>query len=469
MRLRSAAISALSVLLLAPAFSLVSAAPSDAAAGGRFVTTWDTAPDATIELYLYGDVDVSVSWGDGTSTVVDAFRAPASDPGLAHTYVDGGATHRVVVTGTFGRFGSNFRSPDGLQTVEEWDATSTTDLSFAFYGAQQLRGVAEIPDGVTDLSYAFSSSTFNGPLAGLDVSSVENMEFMFQTSAFDQPIGDWDVSRVTTMAHMFTGASSDAPADFRSPFNQPIGDWDVSHVTTMDGMFSRSLFNQPIGSWDVSSVTNLNWVFLESPFNQPIGDWDVSHVTTVYGTFGRSPFNQPIGDWDVSGITDESLMGWTFWNADRFNQDLSSWCVPTIRRAPYFFDEGADAWTRPRPRWGTCPGDGSDIVDPSGSFGSVAVEDRIVRLTGRASDDRGVRNVAVTIRNPATGRWLQRDGTWGGYQKLYAKVGTTGATSTGWKFRRAVPAGTFGISLVVVDTSGNSNPEPRPWRRIIVR
>jgi len=44
-----------------------------------------------------------------------------------------------------------------------------------------------------------------------------------------------------------------------------------------------------------------------------------------------------------------------FFVAESFNQDLSDWCVSLLPSEPSDFDDGATAWTEPRPIWGTCP------------------------------------------------------------------------------------------------------------------
>jgi hypothetical protein len=44
-----------------------------------------------------------------------------------------------------------------------------------------------------------------------------------------------------------------------------------------------------------------------------------------------------------------------FESAKIFNQNLSGWCVETIKSEPSYFDSKAALWTRPKPNWGTCP------------------------------------------------------------------------------------------------------------------
>ena len=67
---------------------------------------------------------------------------------------------------------------------------------------------------------------------------------------------------------------------------------------------------------------------------------------------GCTNFNYDISGWDTSNVVDMNNM---FDNAKAFNQDLSKWCVTDITSEPSRFAENADAWTKPKPVWGTCP------------------------------------------------------------------------------------------------------------------
>ena len=211
---------------------------------------------------------------------------------------------------------------------------------------------------VTNMSQLFYAKTsFNSAIGFWDTSNVELMVEMFSgASAFNQDIGNWDTSSVTNMAFMFSRASA---------FNQDVGNWDTSNVVNMNGLFSgASAFNQDIGNWDTSIVGEFTNMFRDAiAFNQDIGSWDTSNVRYMGWMFdGAIAFNQDIGGWDTSSVesfTDinnfDNGMGRMFYNATTFNQDLSGWCVTNFSAEPTLFKIGANAWSLPKPEWGTCP------------------------------------------------------------------------------------------------------------------
>jgi hypothetical protein len=60
--------------------------------------------------------------------------------------------------------------------------------------------------GMTDLSYIFANSGFDGDISRWDVSNVRYMEGMFYKALFNKDISDWDVRQVKTMKQMFAGS-----------------------------------------------------------------------------------------------------------------------------------------------------------------------------------------------------------------------------------------------------------------------
>ncbi len=315
-----------------------------------------TTPSTTIELPLYGAVDVTVNWGDDTTP--ENFT---SEGDKSHTYANIGE-YTVSISGFMEQFGKGdeWNGNDLLTKVNDFGTLGLTSLYGAFYNADNLLIVPNtLPSSVTDLSSCFRKihqDTIQN-LSAWDVSSVKTMTSMFTASSINQDIGSWDVGSVENMTSMFNSATA---------FNQDIGSWDVSSVKSMSYMFSgASSFNQDISSWNVDSVTNMSYMFFSaSSFNQDIGGWDVSSVEYMDRMFSNAEaFNQDIGSWDVSSVQNMVSMfenatafnngaeplDWgnktssvtdmenMFYSADAFNQDISGWDVSSVTDMNFMF------------------------------------------------------------------------------------------------------------------------------------
>ncbi len=83
-----------------------------------------------------------------------------------------------------------------------------------------------------------------------------------------------------------------------------------------------------------------------------------------------------------------------------------------------------------------------------------------VTMSGTATDNVGVTQVVVELRNRDTGQWLRSDGTLGSWMELDATLGTPGGTSTTWQYvTPSLPAGRYKMFIKGVDAAGNLQTE----------
>ena len=244
------------------------------------LTTYD------FELGLFGDVNVSIDWGDSTPASVATTAGVVS-----HTYATSGQ-YEIRVSGSLTGFGQDPDSYDEpligaeyLTGVSSFGTLGLTSLAYAFYGAVNLVSVPSVlPSTVVSLEDTFwDADSFNdASISEWDTGSVTSMEEMFnEASSFDQSLNSWNTSSVTSMEEMFEDATS---------FNQDINGWDTSSVTNLSEMFDGATsFNQDISDWDTSSVTDMNGMFESaSAFNQSLSSWNVSLVTSMQNMLSNS-------------------------------------------------------------------------------------------------------------------------------------------------------------------------------------
>jgi surface protein len=280
-----------------------------------------TAADESFvfELGLWGEVDVQVDWGDGSTDNVSA-----AGP-FPHTYTTSGR-YTITVSGSLTGFGQDPLTNDlplsgahYLKAVRSFGELGITSLSLAFLASVNLIDVpATLPATVTDMSYMFGGAeAFNGDVSGWDTGSVTYMSGMFYgASSFNGDVSGWDTGLVSDMSYMFYGASS---------FNGDVSGWDTGSVTDMSAMFATATaFNGDVSGWDTGSVTYMSGMFFgASSFNGDVSGWDTGLVTYMSGMFnGAEAFNGDVSGWDTGSVTDMSDM---FYGASSFNKSLNNW------------------------------------------------------------------------------------------------------------------------------------------------
>jgi tripartite motif-containing protein 71 len=90
-----------------------------------------------------------------------------------------------------------------------------------------------------------------------------------------------------------------------------------------------------------------------------------------------------------------------------------------------------------------------------------------ISISGSASDDVGVTQVRVSIRNNATLQWWNGS-TWGAFAYVPATLLTPGGTTTSWSYSFTPSAtGSYGIQVRSVDAAGNVG-DNTAWRNFTV-
>ena len=106
-----------------------------------------------------------------------------------------------------------------------------------------------------------------------------------------------------------------------------------------------------INDWDTSAITDMGYLFyFARSFNQDLSSWDTSGVTDMCYMFGGAvDFNHNIGSWDTSRVTDMSNM---FYNALDFNYDIGNWDTANVTTM-YGMFSGAESFNQDISSWDT--------------------------------------------------------------------------------------------------------------------
>jgi hypothetical protein len=92
-----------------------------------------------------------------------------------------------------------------------------------------------------------------------------------------------------------------------------------------------------------------------------------------------------------------------------------------------------------------------------------------VLLSGEATADDGVASVRVAVKDRASKRWLQSDGSWGKKRFWHqADLSSPGAPTTPWLFRKSLRSGKYSVTARAKSVSGISQSTDRPTRKLQV-
>jgi surface protein len=182
----------------------------------------------------------------------------------------------------------------GNSVVSEWKISNEYGRQWMLFSLQNLviKGIPTVkPTTKLELAWIIEETIekegLNCDLNFIDTSSITDMSWLFSYSQFNGDISMWDVSNVTDMYDMFSN----------SKFNGDISKWDVSKVEDMSWMFDSSEFNGDISKWDVSKVKDMRCMFYESDFDGDISKWNVSNVDDMRSMFSDCPLGDNPPEW----------------------------------------------------------------------------------------------------------------------------------------------------------------------------
>jgi surface protein len=298
----------------------------------NFVSTWNISSGA-FELPLKDYANITIDWGDGTSTTHTNAIFPT------HTYTSSDTfTITIAVNDLKKDIGSmymngNHASRAMIQDVSNWGEGIWNSFSSAFEGARNLTvSATDQPDlsATTSMKKAFRNcfSLVGTTLNDWDVSTITTTEFMFSGNFYSENfVNDLKIITETVNDYMI--------------FNADISGWNTAAVTNIHGMFDQcKVFNvagtQDLSIWNTAAVKDMRDTFRDAEkFNGDISTWNTTNVTLMAGLFnGARSFNGDISSWNTANVSNMMFM---FNNAVKFNGDISNWDTAKVTNMDRMF------------------------------------------------------------------------------------------------------------------------------------
>lgn len=382
----------------------------------NFVSTWNISSGA-FELPLKDYANITIDWGDGTSTTHTNAIFPT------HTYTSSDTfTITIAVNDLKKDIGSmymngNHASRAMIQDVSNWGEGIWNSFSSAFEGARNLTvSATDEPDlsATTSMKKAFRNcfSLLGATLNDWDVRTITTMEFMFSGNfysenfvnelkiitetvndymIFNADISGWNTAAVTNITNLF-----DQCKDFNVAGTQDLSNWNTAAVKDMrDAFRDAEKFNGDISTWNTKNVTLMAGLFNGArSFNGDISKWNTTNVTNMMFMFTNAvKFNGDISNWDTAKVTNMDRM---FTNAQEFNQNINtlgkSWNTSAVASMERMF-QGALKFNGAISNWDT-----AKITNMSGMFTNAQAFNQDINTNGDRWNTKNVTNMAQVFQ-----------------------------------------------------------------------
>ena len=382
----------------------------------NFVSTWNIS-SGTFELPLKDYANITIDWGDGTSTTHTNAIFPT------HTYTSSDTfTITIAVNDLKKDIGSmymngNHASRAMIQDVSNWGEGIWNSFSSAFEGARNLTvSATDEPDlsATTSMKKAFRNcfSLLGTTLNDWDVRTITTMEFMFSGNfysenfvnelkiitetvndymIFNADISGWNTAAVTNITNLF-----DQCKDFNVAGTQDLSNWNTAAVKNMrDAFRDAEKFNGDISTWNTKNVTLMAGLFNGArSFNGDISKWNTTNVTNMMFMFTNAvKFNGDISNWDTAKVTNMDNM---FANAQEFNQNINtlgkSWNTSAVASMERMF-QGALKFNGAISNWDT-----AKITNMSGMFTNAQAFNQDINTNGDRWNTKNVTNMAQVFQ-----------------------------------------------------------------------